>query len=154
LTGCALRLGRMTDEQKAERLAVERGRLTEFTNPIDKTKSYITISEILLDFTGDAAKAGDLDGMKTLLEQYVGTIEAAGNTLSQTDRNAERRPAGFKDLEIALRGQMRKLQDLGSSLGVDERTPVDAAMESATRVRERLLKLLFPLSGTLPATAG
>jgi hypothetical protein len=59
ISGCGVRLGRMTDLQKDKRLATERGRFQELTNPVDKTRSQIIISEILLDFATSAARDND-----------------------------------------------------------------------------------------------
>ena len=47
MCGCGPRLARMTDAQKSELLATERGRLLDLTDPVDKTKTHITISEII-----------------------------------------------------------------------------------------------------------
>jgi hypothetical protein len=148
-TGCGLRLSRMTDQQKTERLAAERGRLPDLKDVVDKAKSYITISEILLDFSAGAARDGDLDGMKLLLHEYVAAVRGAEETLMQSDRNPERSPAGFKDFEIALRGQVRRLQDLRSTLEFADREPVDSALASATEAREQVLQRLFPQSRVL-----
>src|SRR5262245_25708345 len=71
LAGCAVRLGRLNDNQRAERLARERGRLTELKDPVQRTKSYITISTLLLDFITGAARDHQTEVMGPLLEQYT-----------------------------------------------------------------------------------
>lgn len=134
----------MTATQRGERLAVERARLPELTDPVAKTKSYITISHLLLSFASEAVREGDITDMSALMDQYVATIRSARDTMVQSDRDAERRPAGYKDLEIALRGQVRLLQDVGVQLLAEERQPMDRAREAATSVREEILRLLFP----------
>lgn len=60
-----------------------------------------------------------------------------------SDRDPTRRPAGFKDVEIAL-PQLRSLRDIAGMLSFDERAPVERAIDIVTSVREELLRLLFP----------
>ncbi len=150
VSGCGVRIGRMNDSQRAERLATERGKLPTLTNPVAITKSYIVISTILLDFVSGAARDGDMGAMKSLLDQYVESIRGARNAIVNSDRDPVRKPGGFKDLEIALRGHTRLLQDINKSLGVDDRQPLEAALEVTASVRDEMIQLLFPQ----PASAG
>jgi hypothetical protein len=47
LAGCALRSGgRSSANQRGERLALERGKLSETTDPALRTKSYIAIADL------------------------------------------------------------------------------------------------------------
>ena len=54
-----------------------------------------------------------------------------------------RKPKGFKDLEIALRRQIRMLDDIGQGVTFDQREPVDKAKQEASDIRDDLLKALF-----------
>lgn len=143
-SGCGARLANMTDSQKAERLARERGRLQDLTDPVDKTRSWITISQILLDFAAGAGREGNMKDMQSLLDQYVTAIRSARDTIINSDRNAERDPEGYRDLEISLRGQIGQLQDLNRSLSVDDRPAVQNAIDIALSVREQVFRRLFP----------
>jgi hypothetical protein len=144
ICGCGVRLGRMNNQQKAERLALERGRFQELTNPVDKTKSQIIISNILLDFVSDAARDGDFEGMRALLEQYGTAITAARDVMWESDRDALRNPAGYKDLELALRQHIRRLEEVRRSITLDEREAVDAALARAMSIRSEMIMKIFP----------
>jgi hypothetical protein len=146
LSGCAARLGRLNDNQRAERLARERGRLTELEDPVQRTKSYITISTLLLDFVTGAARDHQTDLMATLLEQYTMAIQSARDTIINSDRDAARNPSGYKDLELALRQHERRLDDIGRTLSPDERANVEAARNVAAMIRGDLIKRIFPQS--------
>ena len=61
----------------------------------------------------------------------------------RTGRDAHKKPKGFKDLEIALRRQVRQLEDIGQGLSFDQREPVQKAKEEASAIRDQLLKALF-----------
>jgi hypothetical protein len=146
--GCGARIAEMSGKQRSERLATERGRISDLSDPVAKTKSYITISEILLTFATDAIREGATGDVKNLMEQYVTTVETARDTMVMSTRNPERKPAGFKDLEIAVRVQLRLLQDIQQQLAFDERKPVENAIAVATSIRDDMLRLLFPQSRT------
>jgi hypothetical protein len=151
MAGCGVRLSRMNDQDKAERLATERGRLQELTNPVEKTRSHILISAILLDFAGAAMAENNLDGMRTLLNQYVTTITAARDVMTDSDRDAERNPAGYKDLEVSLRQQIRYLQEMARSVAFDDRAPVEAALNRAETIRDEMIRKIFPRQPSTPA---
>jgi hypothetical protein len=142
--GCAARLAEMSAEKRAERLATERGRLADLSDPVERTKSYITISEILLSFASEALRDGAIADMKTLMGQYITAVESARDAMADSNRDAERRPSGFKELEIAMRGQLRRLEDMRRQLVVDERKPVDDAIAVAGAIRDEMLRHLFP----------
>ena len=134
----------MTDAQKSELLATERGRLLDLTDPVEKAKTHITISEILLDFAGTAASNGQSDEMETLFPQYIAAITAARDVLLDSGRDAQRNPEGFRDLELSLRQQIRRLEDMSRLLTVDQREPVTAALAQATTIRDEMIRALFP----------
>ena len=121
----------------------ERERLSKLTDPIDRTKADINISEILLSLAGDAARSGEPEALEKRLTEYVDTIHDAHQTMVKTGRDARRKPKGFKDLEIALRRQIRVLDDLAHSVSFDQRDPVEKAKVQASDIREELLKALF-----------
>ena len=59
MVGCAIRGGGGSSaNQRADRLAIETGKLSETTDPVAQTKSYIVIADILLSFAADAALPG------------------------------------------------------------------------------------------------
>ena len=149
--GCGVRLSRMNNQQKAERLAAERGRVQDLKNPVDKTRSHILISEILLDFAGIAVRDNDLESRRTLLDQYVTAITAARDVMIDSDRDAERNPSGYKDLELSLRQQIRRLQELNRSVSFEERGPVEAALNRATAIRDEMIHKIFPHQPGEPA---
>jgi hypothetical protein len=142
--GCAAKIAEMSAKQRSERLATERGRVSDLTDPVAKTKSYIAISEILLSFAFDSIREGATGDVKNLMDQYINAVESARDTMLMSTRNPERNPAGFKDLEIAVRVQLRLLQDIHQQLAFEERKPVESAIAVATSVRDEMLRILFP----------
>jgi hypothetical protein len=145
LSSCAVRTASFQGQvdKRLERLEKERARLKAIADPIDRTKSDIAISEILLSLASDAVRSGEPEVLEKRLAEYVDTIQDAHQAMMKTGRDAHRKPKGFKDLEIALRHQIRMLDDIGKSLTFDQRMPVDKAKQEASDIRDDLLKALF-----------
>jgi len=130
-------------DKRLERLEREREKLKRLTDPIDRTKTDIAISEILLSLASDAVRTGEPEVLEKRLAEYRDTIQDAHQTMVHTGRDAHRKPSGFKDLEIALRRQIRMLDDIGRGVNFDQREPVDRAKQQASDIRDDLLKALF-----------
>jgi hypothetical protein len=131
-------------DKRLERLQKEREKLArQQTDPVGRTKTQIKISEILLTFISDAVQSGEPEVMEKRLTEYLSAIQDAHETMMKTGRDAHRRPGGFKDLEIALRRQVRQLEDIGRGLTFDQRDPVDRARQQAADIRDNLLRALF-----------
>jgi len=144
-SSCAVRITPLQGQydKRLERLQKEKDKLNRLTDPIDRTKTGIAISEILLSLASEAVKTGEPEMLGKRLNEYVETIRDAQETMMKTGRDAHRKPKGFKDLEIALRRQIRLLDDLAHSVSYDQRDPVEKAKAQASDLREELLKALF-----------
>jgi len=145
LTSCAIHTASLQGQydKRLERLQKERERLSRTTDPVARTKADINISEILLSLASDAVKTGEPELLGKRLNEYTDTIRDAHQTMMKTGRDAHRKPKGFKELEIALRRQIRTLDDLAHSVSFDQRDPVEKAKQQASDIREDLLKAFF-----------
>ena len=145
ISSCAARPAslRAQYDKRLLNLEKERDKLNRQTDPVGRAKTDIKISEILLSLVTDAVRTGDAELIEQRLEEYVAVIQDAHRTMVKTGRDAHRQPKGFKDLEIALRRQVRQLEDIGKVLAFDQREPVDKAKEQASDIRDDLLKALF-----------
>ena len=130
-------------DKHLQRLEKEREKLGRQTDPVGRTKTQIKVSEILLTLVSDAVQSGEIEAMEKRLGEYLAAIQDAHQTMTKTGRDAHRKPGGFKDLEIALRRQVRQLEDIGKGLTFDQRDAVDKAREEAADIRDNLLKALF-----------
>jgi hypothetical protein len=145
LTSCAIHTASLQGQydRRLERLQKEREKLSRSTDPVARTKADINISEILLSLASDAVKTGEPELLGKRLNEYTDTIRDAHQTMMKTGRDAHRKPKGFKELEIALRRQIRTLDDLAHSVSFDQRDPVEKAKQQASDIRDDLLKAFF-----------
>jgi phytoene dehydrogenase-like protein len=151
LSGCAMR-GLGSANQRGERLAMERGRLSELTDPVAQTKSHVIISDILLSFAADAARDQDHEAFRRLLVEYGRAIETARETIVHSVRKEDRRPQGYTDLEGALARQLRTLQSLKKDVrAAEDHESLDQAIQIASTIHQQMLNLV---SGAASRTSG
>ena len=145
LCSCAIHTNHLRGQydKRLERLTKERAKLSRQTDPVDRTKTHIAISEILLSLAGDAIKTGEPEVLGKRMNEYVDTIREAHQTMMKTGRDAHRKPKGFKELEIALRRQGNMLDDLAKTVTFEHRDPVEKAKAEASHIREEVFRALF-----------
>ena len=134
--------GRRSATARGERLAIEKGKLSETTDPVARTKSYVVISDLLLSFAADAARDQAPDDFRGLLDEYIRTIRAARETIVNAERPTDKRHQGCTELEVALRRQVKTLQDLSGKLGGADQEPLNQAIQAASSIREEMLTML------------
>jgi hypothetical protein len=145
VSSCAIPIThlRVQYDKRLERLQKERDKLNRQTDPVDRTKTNITIADILLSLAAEAIKTDEPEVLGKRLDEYVETIRDAHQTMMMTGRDAHKKPKGFKELEIALRRQGRILDDLARTVSFDDREPVEKAKQIASDIRDDVLRALF-----------
>jgi hypothetical protein len=92
----------------------------------------------------DAYTKGDLDQGPKLLDEYLNWVKHSWDLLKSSGRPAERKPQGFKELDIALREDARQFGDLEHRVPFTDRDPVTKASQEAEKIRGEVLAVLFP----------
>ena len=131
-------------DERLRRLDQERARLARSTGPIDRTRTQIEISNLLVSMMDDAIDDGDIERLDQRLTEYRSTVIDARNTIMDSGRNAAQNSAGFRELEIALRQHVRQLGDIGTQLTFQFRQPITELMDEVSGIRDELLAALFP----------
>jgi hypothetical protein len=141
--GCAVQASPVVNVERERQLAREREKLERETDPVDRAKIGIKISELLLASVSDAVREEDFTMMSARLDEYAETIESAHDTMMNSGRDAQKKSAGFKELEIALRKHVLRFDDLARALALDYRPPIEHVKSLASGLRDGLLKALF-----------
>ena len=146
LIACSARPNVFTEslDERLRRLNEERAALESTTNPVQRTRIQIRISDLLISFVGDAVDAGDVELMDEYVGEYRATILDARDTMKNSGRNAVNDASGYRELEIALRQHIRQVDDIGAQLNFDRRQPLDQLINEISEIREEMLALLFP----------
>jgi len=146
LAACSSRPNVFGESREARllRLEEERRELSRTEDPVERTRIQIRISDLMISFMGDAVAAGDTEQVEARLAEYRSAIIDARDTMMASGRNPVTDVAGYQNLEIALRQQIRQLDDIGTGLTVTSREPIEALIIEMTEIRNELLDSLFP----------
>jgi hypothetical protein len=97
--------------------------------------------------------AGDnTDALKTL-QQFVDDAQQCSDALDKREPNPESHPGGFKQLQIATRESLRRLDDLTVGLVSDEQAPFLAVRKNLDQINRHLIRELFPHQPQPPEAA-
>jgi|SRR5688572_23989734 len=143
LLGSAVQASPVVNLERERQLAKEREKLERETDPVDRAKIGIKISELLLASVSDAVREEDFVAMTAHLDEYAAVIENAHETMMNSGRDAQKKSAGFKELEIALRKHVLRFDDIARALSLVHRTPVEHVKGLASDLRDGLLRALF-----------
>ena len=135
--------GKPKEDKRLKELDNEARNLTRTTSPENRAKSFIKIAEITLSYINEASNASDFAKMRSYVEQYRKAITDARDTMMRSGLDPHKKSGGYKAVEIALRKQIRVLEDIARGVTVDERQPVDDTVDLASKIRDEFVHALF-----------
>jgi len=125
-------------------LAKDRAAFERETNPVHKAKIMVRLGRAEFDvIEKDAADdnlAQALDGTR----EYETQVDSVAKALDATGANAEKHPAGFKELQISLRQALRRLNYLIVGLSESDQAPFLAIHSNLDALNRHLIVELFP----------
>jgi hypothetical protein len=127
-----------------DRLAVDLGKYQHETDPIRKTRALVKLGDDQVDLAIRQLKINDDVASLHTLEQYRDEVHDMVATLHGLGVDPERKPAGFKELQISLRGTIRRIDDLILTLPVDKRPFFREVRNDLFTDQNQLIDELFP----------
>ena len=88
--------------------------------------------------------AGRLPEAAAILVQYRAEAQLCAKGLEAAGTDAEKHPAGFKQLQISLRESLRRINEMLAGLPADDQTPFLAVRKDLDELNRRLIHKLFP----------
>ena|SRR5438552_1668783 len=131
------------EDKRVKQLENEKRKLDKTRDPTSRAKSLVKIAEITLSYVSEAANANDFSKMKSFVEQYRQTVTDSRDIMMRSGLNPHKKSGDYRAVEIALRKQIRALQDIARLLTVDERQPVDETIDVVVKIREEFIHALF-----------
>jgi hypothetical protein len=119
-------------------------RIEREQNPVKKAKFEVRLGRVKLTQAIAAYDKGDLDRSNALAAAYLVEMKGAWQRLRGTGRNAEKKPEGFRELDIALREDARVLDDLAHRIPYNDRGPVAEVAHAVDQLHGEVLAALFP----------
>ncbi len=127
-----------------------RQELQQTTDAVERAKLTAKLGDELLKQMAIEYKAREYEAGDQVLLEYMTSVRSAYNGLKASGRNARKKPAGFKQLEIHLRKSVRVIEDLSKQVPFEQREPLRQAAEEVGNIRSGLLEDLMKGKGNAP----
>jgi len=127
-----------------DRLAEDLAKYQHETDPVHKARDLAKFGEGQIEVAKKQLRAGDDVASLHTLEQYRDEVAETISALKGLGVDAEKKPAGFKELQISLRGTIRRVDDLIFTLEVDKRPFFRSVRNDLQMEQNELFDLLFP----------
>ena len=121
--------------------------LAQYQNEVDPVRKARVLSKLgneQLDEAKKELKSGEDVASLHILEQYRDEVRETVSGLKAMVRDAEKKPAGFKELQISLRETVRRVDDLILTLPVDKRPFFREVRNDLVTTQNELIDALFP----------
>jgi hypothetical protein len=127
-----------------DRLAEDLAKYQHETDPVRKARVLVRLGDDQVDLAKKQLKAEDEVASLHTLEQYRDEVHEMVTALNAMGVDAERKPAGFKELQISLRETIRRIDDLILTLNVDKRAFFRVVRNDLFMDQNVLIDELFP----------
>lgn len=114
------------------------------TDPIKKAKAMTKLGEAQWRAARQASAAGEFEAARKLVRQYLDDTETAAKALEGSGINAEKKPRGFKDLQIQVRKSLRELEQMILTTPVELRGSLEVYRRDLLAIEKQLINELFP----------
>jgi hypothetical protein len=132
------------EQAQEDRLTHLQSQFEHENDPVRKAKALSKLQSAQFDRARKIAGEGQAEEALRVLEQYRDEVRTVSAALDASGIDAEKRPDGFKQLQISLRQSIRQLKDLSLSLPSEQRNPFEAILQELESINKRLLHRLFP----------
>ena len=120
-----------------------RQQLQQTTDAVERAKLTAKLGDQLLKQMAVEYKAKEYERGDQVLQEYLTSVRTAYQGLKASGRNARKKPAGFKELEIHLRKSGRVIEDLSKLVPFDRRESLRQAVDEVATIRSGLLEGLM-----------
>ena len=127
-----------------DRLAIALGQFQHETDPVRKARVLSKLGDDQVEEAKKELKSGEDVASLHTLEQYRDEVRATVDGLEAGGVDPEKKPAGFKELQISLRETIRHVDDLILTLPVDKRPFFRDVREDLAKAQYELIDSLFP----------
>ena len=109
-----------------------------------RAKLMMALSRADFDQIAQQVSSGDATDALKMLQQLFSDAQQCSMSLDAKEANPESHPSGFKQLQIATRESLRRLDDVTVGLPGDEQAPFLAIRKNLDQLNRYLIRELFP----------
>jgi hypothetical protein len=130
--------------QQQEKFAEYKEKYEKETDPIRKAKALGNYGDAQIAEFSRAASVNDFDTSFNMLSAYRNEVRVVFDSLKTTGNDAEKKPDGFKDLQIHLRKSLWEIDRTIPFVPADRRPDFQTIRDDLGRIQGDLILLLFP----------
>jgi hypothetical protein len=127
-----------------DRIADLRTRFAREPSPVSKAKLMPDLGDAEFAAIDANVVQGRLPEAIAVLRTYRDEVDSCNKGLDAMGVDAEKHPAGFKQLQISLRESLRRLDAVIVNLTTDEQEPFLEVRKDLSEVNRHLIQHLFP----------
>jgi len=127
-----------------DRMAELRQQFESETDPVRKAKALTRLGNAQWDAARKASAADDYAEARRLVLQYLDDTETAVKALKASGIDAEKKPRGFKELQIHARKSLRELEQMILWVPAEERGSLEVYRRDLRDIEKQLINVLFP----------
>lgn len=144
LAGAVLLLSLAFPGQNPKKLRRLEAKFERQKGAVHQAKALAKLLPKEIEMAAEEIQAGEYDQGVARLEHWGNTAQQVHDALVATGRNAVRKPAGFTELQVAMRVSLRGLRDIIFSLPLGRRHQAETVQANLSQINSQLLQELFP----------
>lgn len=113
-------------------------------NPVGKAKKLPKLGDAHFAAARQAVREENFPLAITLLQEYRDLVVTTREALIEAVPNPEKKPSGFKQMEIHLRKSLDQMTDIIAEAPASERAPFESIRADLDRLNRQLIRDLFP----------
>lgn len=113
-------------------------------DPVNKAKRLPRLGEAHIAAARRAIREDNIPLAITLLQEHRDLIDSTRQALLAAIPNPEKKPSGFKQVEIHVRKSLSQMADIIAETPASERAPFEAIRADLDRLNRQLIRDLFP----------
>jgi hypothetical protein len=114
------------------------------SDPVNRAKLMLMLGESEFQDIRKDVDAGQTDDALGLLKLYRDEVQVCELSLDARKINAEKHPGGFKQLQISLRENLRRLNEISAEMTADDQLPFLEVRKDLEDLNHHLVQELFP----------
>jgi hypothetical protein len=133
-----------SEATRAEEIARLHKKYDEARDPVHRAKALVALGEAQVRDAGARLAARDYPDAVTELRNYREEVVAVRKELAATGVDPERKPSGFRELQLSVRENLTRIEDIALTASASQQMTFVEVHEQLGQENEKLLTELFP----------
>jgi hypothetical protein len=113
-------------------------------DPVRKAKLMPRLGDAEFEVIRSDTEAGEYDTALQLLENYRDEVVSTQKALEAKGIDPEKKPAGFKELQISVRESLHRLSEILADMTADQQASFEKVRKELELINRSLVRHLFP----------